>query len=149
MGDWKIVSRGTGLFWQEHGLPKQNMLLLMDQCTAHNNDDITLKSICLLYPLADTTLCCMKQAYWRHVVHFRLWEIDRNIYTEDKKMECHGSYMRCFHGVEIHYACCNWELCCETWLQHCRFSQCQQLWWRRISGTTRLYWLPQYFWWVS
>jgi hypothetical protein len=58
-------------------------------CSAHNNEGLTLKHICLLYlpvnttsymqPLDQGIIYCLKNAYKKCVVHFLLQEIGRNV----------------------------------------------------------------------
>lgn len=88
---------------------------------------------------------CTKPVYWRSIVTFSVVRNTQGCWhRRHKKMQYHGC-----NGLKIHYAGHNIELLCEMGLWHCRFSQCQQSWWKQTSGTMRPHWLPQYFWQVS
>jgi hypothetical protein len=135
---------------------KRNVLLLMDQCAAHNSECLTLKHVRLLYLPANTTsymqpldhriIYCMKPAYRRRLVRFLLREIDRDVPAEVRQW----NILYVMRGVsmawESHHVCSNSKLLCEMWLRHCKFKQYRQ-WWRklRMGGTERPHWLPWYF----
>jgi hypothetical protein len=69
----------------------RNILLLLDQCSAHNHEGLTLKHVRLLHLPANTTsymqpldqviIYCLKRTYWKHLVYFMLQEIER-MYTQ-------------------------------------------------------------------
>lgn len=81
-----IIYIAAGLFEREMACQNRNVLFLLDQRSAQNNNDPTLKHVMPVVftsqhhmQVSDSGISyCMKQANWRGLVYFLLQEIDRN-----------------------------------------------------------------------
>jgi hypothetical protein len=71
----------------------RNIVLLLDQCSAHNHEGLTLKHVYLLHLPANTTsymqpldqgiIYCLKHAYRKRLACFLSREIERNVPATD------------------------------------------------------------------
>jgi hypothetical protein len=64
----------------------RNLLLLIDQCSKHNVLHLNTFELIHLPPNTTTyiqplvqRICCLKCAYWKHLVHSLLRETERNV----------------------------------------------------------------------
>jgi hypothetical protein len=103
----------------------RNLLLLLNQCSAHNHEGFTLKHVHLLHLPANTTsymqplyqgiIYCLKHAYWKRLVCFLLREIERNVPATDIRK---WNVMDAMRGIAV-----AWESVTSTVIQKC-FSKC-------------------------
>jgi hypothetical protein len=101
----------------------RNILLLLDQCSAHNHEGLTLKHVHLLHLPANSNMqqrdqgiiYCLKHAYWKRLESFLLHETERNIPTTDIRK---WNVMDAMRGITV-----AWDSITSTVIQNC-FSKC-------------------------
>jgi hypothetical protein len=115
----------AALLGGEDGLQNTNVLLLLDQCSAHNHEGLTLKHVRLLHlsanitsymqPLDQGIIYCLERAYWKRLVSFLLQEIERKVPTTDIRK---WNVMDAMQGIAV-----AWESVTSTVIQN-YFSKC-------------------------
>jgi hypothetical protein len=101
----------------------RNLLLLLDQCSAHNHKGLTLKHVRLLHlpanatsymqPLDQGIIYTLKRAYWKCLVCFLLREIERNVPATGMRK---WNVMDAMRGIAV-----AWESITSTVIQNCFF----------------------------